>query len=370
MKYRFLRLDDCQSQIGAACQPDSLAYTWPQIGWAWASSPAKDVQLDALPFVQEYQPDAAVYGAGDSLVADGSWHHAAVGTLRGHELGLRGQNTLIAICDTGIDRETQGLRGVVTDGRNFIDPMRSPTDDHGHGTAVAYIAAARMVEHGGLGVAPLARLLSLKVLDRYNSGTWGAVVAAIMYAAESGAQIINLSLGSPDLPPAAVRESIVYAKSRGCAVVCAGGSTPNGKPFWPAAYDETVGVGATDDRELRADFSNYHDSVSIYAPGSCLAAPNNVDNSGISLWSGTSVSAPVVSGAIALLLSRYPNATMGRILAAIEESAKQLDYGGRLDIEAARQNLSAEFDHRIVVQSDFDLKDTKNGNRYRLHRPK
>jgi thermitase len=235
--------------------------------------------------------------------------------------------------ETGSGREMNGLDddgdGYVDDWRgwDFVNDDNDPQDDHGHGTHVAGIAAA--ASNNSLGIAGIAwgaRIMPLKILDSSGNGSDSDVAAAMIYAADHGAQVINLSLGGA--APASVMEAAVnYAHSRGATVVAAAGNTGSIGVLYPAAYPNAIAVAATDANDNRASFSSYGAEVDLAAPGV------NVYSTFWSAWSGntyttlsgTSMSTPHAAGAAALLASLPQFNSPDKIRMALEESA--LDLG-------------------------------------------
>jgi subtilisin family serine protease len=190
-------------------------------------------------------------------------------------------------------------------GASYVpDQNANVQDDYGHGTHVAGIAAAATNNGVGIaGIAPGARVMPVKVLDQYGNGWYSDIAAGIVYAADNGARVINLSLGGAE-DSQTLRDAVDYARSRGALVVAATGNT-GGAVLYPAAYDPVLAVAATDANDQVAYFSNRGTQVDVAAPG--------VDIYSTWPWvtgyftkSGTSMAAPHVSGIAALLWSCWP----------------------------------------------------------------
>jgi thermitase len=206
---------------------------------------------------------------------------------------------LVAILDTGIDRNHPDLAGEVIAEVNFTD---SPTvnDRNGHGTHVAGIIAAK--DNNGIGIAgiaPESRLMNVKVAN--DDGTCRAAVVSrgIIWAADHGAKIINISL---EMGPSAELENAVdYAWNKGAVIIAAAGNSGWDKPVYPAAYMNCIAVaGTTQDDEL-APLSNYGDWVDVAAPGFLIYSTLPGDKYGYE--NGTSSAAAYVSGMAALLMN-------------------------------------------------------------------
>jgi subtilisin family serine protease len=234
--------------------------------------------------------------------------------------------------ETGAGRETNGLdddgNGFVDDwqGWDFANNDNDPRDDHGHGTHVAGIVAA--TANNGLGVAGAASLgcpaqiMALKVLKSSGEGTDSDVAAAVRYAAEQGARVINLSLGDPAETPA-IGIAIEDATAQGALVVAAAGNSGRFGVYYPAAYEDAVAVAASDSANRRAYFSAYGPQVDLTAPG--VGIFSTLRNNGYGTLSGTSMATPHVAAAAALLASQPQFDSPAKIRAALEYTA--LDLG-------------------------------------------
>ncbi|MCX7844442.1 MAG: S8 family peptidase [Candidatus Bipolaricaulota bacterium] len=223
----------------------------------------------------------------------------------------------IAILDTGIDQDHEDLRAKIVANRNFTT---SPTvdDRQGHGTHVAGIAAA--VTNNARGVAGVgfnAVLMNVKVLDDNGSGQYSWIANGIVWAADNGAHVINMSLGGP-ATSSTLEAAVRYAYSRGVVLVAAAGNENTSSPSYPAYYPECIAVAATDQNDAKASFSNYGAWVDIAAPGVSIYStlPNHTNRTGVRNYgylSGTSMAAPHVAGVAALIKARYPTLTNAQI---------------------------------------------------------
>jgi thermitase len=221
----------------------------------------------------------------------------------------------IAIIDTGIDAAQPDLAGKVVAAANFT-ASAGTNDLAGHGTHVAGIAAAAFNNVVGIaGVAPRARLMDIKVLavdaGGHTTGDCADVADGIAWAVDHGANVLNLSLGSPT-PCNAMALAIDYAYSNGALVVAAAGNDASTSRFYPAAYDHVISVAATDNRDQPAAFSNVGAGwVDVAAPGvgivSTLPTYDNATGAiDYGYMSGTSMAAPIVSGIAALIWDGMP----------------------------------------------------------------
>ncbi len=214
-------------------------------------------------------------------------------------------------------------------------------DDLGHGTHVAGIAAA--ASNNGVGIAGIAsgaRVMPVKVLDQYGNGWYSDIAAGIVYAADNGAKVINLSLGG-----AAASQTLcaaaAYAERKGALLVAATGNA-GAAVFYPAACDGVLAVAATDRSDQRAGYSNFGPQVDLAAPGVDIYSTWPWLD-GYFVKSGTSMAVPHVSGVAALIWSHWPEWANVAVSRQITETAVDVDAAGwdprtgwgRLDAAAA-----------------------------------
>jgi hypothetical protein len=245
-----------------------------------------------------------------------------------------GQSVLIAVLDTGTDMDHTDLASKVrTDiDWDFANGDDDANDDHGHGTHVSGIAAA--ATDNGVGVAGMGwegMILPLKMLCADGTGTDADLAAAIHYAADSGADVINMSLGGPSDEgcPAYVQGAVDYAYAKGVVLVAAAGNHVGGEPnaeMCPANCRHVLGVAATGRDDSVGGYSNYGTHVSVAAPGSEIYSTLMGDRYGYN--GGTSMATPHVAGLAALLRDRFPSYTPDQIASAILDNAKDLGTAG------------------------------------------
>jgi thermitase len=230
----------------------------------------------------------------------------------------RGYGVKIAVIDTGIDLDHPDLNKNIIPGANIIDPSKMPWDDNQHGTHVAGIVAAENNEIGMVGVAPDAKIIPVKVLDRNGNGTISNVANGIRWAASEGkADLICMSLGAPNHTPE-VHEAIKYAASKN--VVCfvaAGNSGLTKSVFYPANYPETIAIGSIDESLRRSSFSNTGDNLDFMCPGGKIFS--TVPDNWYAVLSGTSMAAPFAAGVAALVLSHARNTDLNLVLNSAED---------------------------------------------------
>ncbi|HEY0532667.1 MAG TPA: S8 family serine peptidase, partial [Actinoplanes sp.] len=259
-----------------------------------------------------------------------------------------GAGAVVAVVDTGVDASHPDLAGQVLTGYDEIAQADGGnTDPNGHGTHVAGTIAA--LTGNGIGVssiAPDVKILPVRVLRADGGGYTSDAANGIVYAADHGADVINMSLGA-DEDDATVDSAIAYARSRGVVVVAAAGNErQKGNPTsYPAADPGVIAVAATDSGDVVASYSNSGGYVDVSAPGSSIVStyPIALNGTGYAAMSGTSMASPHVAAVAALLRSADPSLTPDQVESALESSATDLgpagrddDYGyGRIDAAAA-----------------------------------
>jgi subtilisin family serine protease len=253
----------------------------------------------------------------------------------------KGAGTTVAVVDTGAQLGHPALKenfnrvaryDFVDDDNNPSEPSFASDEDSrnnevvGHGTHVAGIVDL---------VAPKAKIMPLRVLDREGYGTSFHIAEAISFADRNGADVINLSLGVPDstllglFPPKLLREKVVEANQHGTVVVAAAGNYNNLVPTYPAARGTTaddrdglLAVTSVNQEERKSDFANYGSWVDIAAPGENILSTYPVSR--YAYWSGTSMASPFVAGQAALIRDVYGSLDAAGVEKQIRCSARSL----------------------------------------------
>ena len=255
-----------------------------------------------------------------------------------------GADVVVAVIDTGVDGDHQDL----DDNLIATDDDCHRTVTHSHGTHVAGIIAAERNEQDVVGVAPEARVLPIKLhlnpdqLDPTCHELVPTTAAAVLLAVQEGAEVINMSFGGPDgrataeaaIRAAMMRDIVLVAAAGNCGDDTESTREEEKAPDWqhqgcatynaigyPAAFSGVISVSSIDDGGTRAHDSTVNRHVGIAAPGEEILS--TVRNGGTAVFNGTSMAAPVISGVVARMKSRFPKASVGEIRQALYTTARQ-----------------------------------------------
>lgn len=237
----------------------------------------------------------------------------------------KGAGVTVAVIDSGVSPHF-ALKDVVVDYRNFSGDG-DQYDTLGHGTHVAGVIGAK--SGSAKGIAPECKILSLKALGHSGMGSLKAVADAVYFAIEAKADIISMSLGSAR-PDDRLHAAIRDAQSQGAIIVCAAGND-GGAVNYPAAFQETLAVGAVDKNGTACEFSCRGKEIVVAAPGQDITS--TWLNDGYATISGTSMAAPFVSGVLALFVSeekaegKKPNHKS--VLQALQDTCRDVGDPGK-----------------------------------------
>lgn len=296
-----------------------------------------------------------LYNSGQSIGVPGSpqgTSRADIKATAAWEESKGDSELLIAIIDTGVDLLHPDLvNKIASDGHDFVNNDQDATDDQGHGTMVAGVAAAETNNNEGVaGVAWNCRVLPVKVMDSDGTGLYSWIIEGIVWAVDNGASVINLSIGGTASDPA-LEAAVKYAFDNDVVVIASAGNDAEAVLF-PAAYDDyCLAVGATDYNDTSVSWSNFGPEVDVAAPGERIATsfptwywgPGSIP---YGFADGTSFSAPFVAGFAALLKSLKPWMSTDEIMNVIRYSSDDInstdfpgpdDYigYGRINMETA-----------------------------------
>ncbi|MEU6544407.1 S8 family serine peptidase [Streptomyces sp. NPDC046859] len=294
---------------------------------------------------------------------------AQIGAPKAWAAGYDGKGVKIAVLDTGVDATHPDLKDQVVAAKNF-SPAPDTGDKVGHGTHVASIAAGTGAKSGGKykGVAPGAGILNGKVLDDEGYGDDSSILAGMEWAADQGAQIVNMSLGGTDTPEVDPLEAAVdkLSAEKGVLFTIAAGNAGPESIGSPGSADAALTVGAVDDKDALAPWSSTGpragdgavkpdvtapgvDITAASAKGSAIAQEVGENPPGYVTIEGTSMATPHVAGAAAILKQQHPDWTYTELKGALTASAKGGAYtpfqqgAGRVQVDKAiKQNVIAE----------------------------
>ncbi|UOQ43913.1 S8 family serine peptidase [Halobacillus salinarum] len=223
----------------------------------------------------------------------------------------------VAVIDTGVSENHPDLKGRLIEGYNATSPGSSPKDNAGHGTQVAGIIAANTNTRGITGIAPGISVLPIKT-GKEDILSVDAIVKGIYYAIDKHVDIINMSFGGYESNEE-IEAALWDAHKAGITLVASAGNDGSSTVEYPGAYPWVIAVGATDTRNgkfVKAGFSNYGGHLDLMAPGVELFS-TSLDGS-YDFKSGTSFSAPVVSGLAALIKTKHKDWTPSQVEFALE----------------------------------------------------
>jgi subtilisin len=294
---------------------------------------------------------AVAKAAGKDTFADvpnlggNDWGADAVKAPEAWANGYTGKGIIVAVLDTGVDRNHEDLKsnvwkntkevennGVDDDGNGYVDDTygwnfdgnnNNTLDQEGHGTHVSGTIAATKNNTGVTGIAYDSQIMAVKVLDDEGSGSYDSIANGIRYAVNNGAKVINMSLGG-GAASKTLESAIEYASGKGVVVVMAAGNSGGSSPINPASYANKYGiaVGAVDKDGSLANFSNRAGSnqlTYVTAPG--VSIYSTLPNNNYASYSGTSMAAPHVAGVVALMLSANPNLSDAQVRQIVAETS-------------------------------------------------
>ncbi len=265
----------------------------------------------------------------DDMFADKQWAITNMGISDLWQITMGSEDVLIAILDTGIDKNHEDLRGKVKAEINFTDTPEA-NDVHGHGTHIAGIIAAEDNSIGIIGLAPNCRLLNVKVADDRGRCNVLNLVKGIIWAVDNGAKVINISIEIKETS-SELEAAIDYAWENGALVVAAAGNSGSQDPVYPAYYKNCISVTAIKQDNSLSPLSNRGSWIDLAAPGYRIYSTLPGDSYGFE--TGTSFASAHVSGAAALLFTIVNDSNDNgflndEVLAMIKASCQEIAVDG------------------------------------------
>jgi serine protease len=278
------------------------------------------------------------------------WHLRQIGMPEAWKRG-NGKGVVVAVIDTGVTKVADLADTKFVPGYNFVANNDNAADDHGHGTHVAgTIAESTNNKLGVAGVAYGATIMPIKVLSARGSGSVAGIAQGIRWAADHGANVINMSLGGPT-KMGSMGNAVKYARDKGVVIVAAAGNDGHGRVGYPAAYPGVIAVAATQFDETTTFYSNWGKEIDVAAPGGNTRVDQNGDGKpdGVLqhtvvpgqtsktdyLWfMGTSMASPHAAGVAALIMGsgvRKPDAVEEIMLGTARKPKTSAESGGRID---------------------------------------
>jgi thermitase len=258
------------------------------------------------------QPDDPSYIA--------QWHLPRIGTPLAWSLTTGSDAVVVAVVDSGVYGRHPDLASKLVPGWNFVKDNADTSDVMGHGTAVAGTVAA--ATNNGIGVAGVnwrSRIMPLVAVDEKDFSAYSDIAAAIEYAADHGARVINVSIGGRN-SSYTLQRAVDYAWSKGALVFASAMNQGIAEPYYPAACVHAIAVSATDSNDRLASFSNFGGWITLSAPGTGILS--TADGGGYSYWNGTSFASPIAAGVAALIFAVNPRLTNAEVLAILKQTAE------------------------------------------------
>ena len=254
------------------------------------------------------------------------WQLAQISAPAAWSVTTGSTSVVVAVIDSGVDATHPDLASKLVPGWNFVGNNSNTQDDYGHGTAVSGTLAA--ATNNGIGVAGVTwntMIMPLLVVDPTDYASYSNMAAAIQYAADHGAQIINLSLGGSS-PSTVLQTAVNYAWGKGVTIFASAMNNSSSAPMYPAACTNVLAVSATDVGDVLASFSDYGNWIALSAPGNNILT--TVQGGGYGYWDGTSFSSPIAAGVAALALAANPSLTNTALVNLLEQNSDQVGGAG------------------------------------------
>jgi subtilisin family serine protease len=302
--------------------------------------------------IEYVEPDFIAQALGTSndpyFLQGSQWHLSKIQAPTAWDTTTGSSSQIIAVIDSGVRASHPDLVGKVLVGYDFVANDNDANDENGHGTAVAgTVSPGSNNQIGVCGVAWSNPILPVRVLDANGSGTYSAIANGIIYAADRGAKVINLSLGGTS-SSRTLQDAINYAWNKQCVIVAAAGNNGSNIAFYPAACSNVVAVSATDASDIRPTWSNFGSYVDVSAPGVDILSVFGNDQ--YAAWNGTSFSSPVTSGVVALMAGANSTLTNAQL---VDVLIKNSDDIGALGYDVYYGNGRVNANRAVTAAKNF-----------------
>ncbi len=276
--------------------------------------------------VEYYEPDCEVKLFEDyysSNAEHSQWNLSAISIEKAWDIGCYGNDVKVAVIDSGIYNHPD-LKNKVLQGYNYIDNSMDTTDNIGHGTYVSGIIAAECNDEYITGIAHQVKIIPLKCFDNETKTTASMIANAIYDAIDIyDCDVINMSFGMDEsLTNRTLQLSVAYAIQNGCIVVASVGNDGSDKEYYPAKYDNVIGVGSIKETREFSWFSQRNGTVDVVAPGEIV---QSVSIEGFDKDSGTSFSAPHISAIAAIVKCIDQEITTQEFMRLIETTSTECE---------------------------------------------
>ena len=398
MLYQFKNSIDVPAAITALKKTGLFAYVEPDFIGHGAGKRQKEATIPTT------SPNDTYYNRQWGLKNDGSFSlsSATAGADVDMELAwditTGNANITVAILDSGVslahpefsgriwtnssetanssDSDNNGYTDDIN-GWDFVNGDNNPTDDHGHGTNVAGITLANGNNNDGYaGVDWKSKLMPLKILNDNNSGLYSWWIAAIDYAVNNGAKVINMSVGGSGFS-SAMKDAVDRAHDENVVITVSMMNFNNEVPYYPAAYDATIAVGSSNPNDQRTNpffwsttsGSNYGNHIDVIAPGNFIYGLSHTSTTNYgSYWGGTSQAAPLVAGICALMLDQRPTLTVAQIRSILRDSSEDQVGLSTEDTEGwDKYHGAGRVNAHQALQKVLSLQKSANGPSFTLY---
>jgi len=273
--------------------------------------------LASDPSIEYAEPNyvgrAADFIPNDTYFVGWQWHldhmsgDADIDAVEGWQISRGSVSIVVAVLDTGIDTDHLEFAGRLLPGFDFVNDDADPESTNPHGSKVTGLLAANADNAFAIaGVDHAARILPVKILSDDNTGDTFDLAEGLIFAADSGADVISMSLEDYPLASPTLNDALQYARDAGAVLVAAAGNggIDSANYSGPGASPLTISVGATDSQDARASYSGTGSTLDLVAPGHAVATVRHGSSrDGLDLGGGTSSATPIVAGIASLILS-------------------------------------------------------------------